>query len=386
MIRAILNALGKFFTCQWNQYTPLGQFLWVLALVAITVDAGIAWEYGSSMSFLHACGFALVAVAFAVLPDVASMEWSKGKKQAAVWIGVACVPLSMVAYQSHIGYGSAIRIGDIQQASVHNAKFDDKRDDAKKLNEKIAFLEQRRTKLDEEMNALVNTEFKSGNQVWKQSVRPSSAAELQGAIDAKTLERDQEAKRGGCKGRCLLRQQELGHLQALQAKAKEIETNEAQHVATLNGLANARNEVEGTAFRSDVATNQTEVFAKLANFVFGGVNAAALNVTAEQREVTNTAIMGAASLAFLILAPILNFAAGRNRKPEVMRAMAHGEEIHPAPRAMTETRKAIEDRYEEIRAGDSPKGNANYFVKVGSTEDALAKLADILRKSNLRAA
>ena len=319
MIKATMTAIGGFFRTQWNQYTSFGQFLWVLALFAMVIDAGIAWEYGYSMSFLHAAGFAVVALAFAILPDVASMEWSKGKRAAAFGIGLACVPLAVVAYQSHIGYGSAIRIGDIQQASVHNAKFDDKRDDAKKLNEKIAFLEQRRTKLDEEMNALVNT--KVGD--WAISVRPSSAAELQGAIDAKTLGRDQEAKRGSCKGRCLARQQELGHLQALQAKAKEVETNESLHVATLNALANARNEVETTAFRSDVATNQTDVFAKLANFAIGGVNADALNVSAAQREVTNTAIMGAASLAFLILAPILNFAAGRNRKPEVLRAMSH---------------------------------------------------------------
>lgn len=320
-IEAIIMGIIAFLHSQWNQYTPLGQFLWALALVAITVDAGIAYEYGASMSGLHAAGFALVAVAFAVLPDVASMEWSKGKKQAAGWIGVACIPLSLVAYQSHIGYGSAIRVGDIQQTGFHNANLVGKQDNAQKLNEKITFLDERTKELDAEMAALVNT--KVGG--WSIAVRPSSPEELDGAIEAKQLEANNEGKRKGCKRECEKRINELAHLKALRAKAKQIADNEAQHTAALEGLAKARTEVEATTYQSSTAVNQSDVFAKLVNIWSGGMNDNALNVTTVQRELTNTAIMGSASLAFLILAPILNFAAGRNRKPEFLRAWTETE-------------------------------------------------------------
>ena len=79
-IAAVIIGIGTFMKNQWNQYTDFGQFLWILALFAMAVDAGIAYEFGSTLSYLHAGGFALVALAFCILPDVASMEFRKGNK------------------------------------------------------------------------------------------------------------------------------------------------------------------------------------------------------------------------------------------------------------------------------------------------------------------
>lgn len=310
MLKAVLTGIPLFLERQWNQYNTIGQFLWVLALIAIGVDAGICYQYGTSLSTLHAAGFALVAVAFAVLPDIASLEFEKGNKTAAFVLALACVPLSAVAYQSHIAYSAGIRVGDIQQTTFQNANLAGKQDDTAKLNDKIAFLEKRRTDLDTEMDALVN--FKVNG--WSVSARPSSPEELDGAIEAKQIEATNESKRKGCKQKCELRNNELAHLKALRGKAQQITDNEAQHEAALKGLADARNAVGNMHYSSSIAVNQSDVFAKLANFISGGVNDTALNVTVAQREITNTALMGSSSLAFLILAPLLNFAAGRNRK------------------------------------------------------------------------
>jgi len=339
MIRGILAAIGKFFSCQWNQYTPFGQFLWVLALIAIAVDAGIAWEYGSSMSFLHAMGFALVAVAFAILPDVASMEWSRGKKQAAVWIGLACVPLSMVAYQSHIGYGSAIRVGDIQQTGVHNAKFDDAR----------ASLESDRANLTMWREHLAKLQAENA---WVATVSPDG---LKAKIA--NMEGDRVYRRSKQCANVTIPESrkfcdDLAELRDRVALATQANDLTARIEATQRLIDGKTEKVASSTFQSSTAVNQTDVFAKLANFVSGGVNADALNVSDAQREVTNTAIMGAASLAFLILAPILNFAAGRNRKPGVIHAMFHGEP--EAPVAMTEDRRKIEAVYAQIDPDPKP--------------------------------
>jgi hypothetical protein len=310
MIRAIFRGIPVFLENQWNQYNTTGQFLWVLALVAMFVDAGICYQYGISLSLLHAAGFALVAIAFAVLPDIASLELEKGNKLASGILAAACVPLCAVAYQSHIGYSAGIRVGEMQQATKQNVDLKGKQDDGEKLKEKIEFLESRRESLDSEMDKLVNIKVND----WSVAVRPSSAAELDGAIESKKLEAANESKRKGCKSKCEARNNELAHLIALRAKAAEIKKNEEMHAATLAGLANARNVAGGMHYASSTAVNQSDVFAKLANFVTGGVNDDALHVTGSQRELTNTALMGSSSLAFLILAPLLNFAAGRNRK------------------------------------------------------------------------
>ncbi len=316
-IRFVLAGIGHFLKTQWNQYTPLGQFLWSLALVAIAVDAGISWEYGSSMTLLHAAGFALVAIAFAVLPDVASMEWSKGKKQAAMWLAAACFPLGVVAYQSHVGYGAGIRIGDINQVSFQNAVATNVQDDAGKLNDKIALLEKRREALDGEMAALVSKSVGG----WTVTTRPSSAAELEGLISAKQLEASNEAKRVRCGSKCELFNNQLAHLQALRAKAAEIERNDTEHTATITALSSARDKVAENKPTNSTVYNQTDVFVKLYNLAVGRMDAdKAIITTAAQREFTNTAIMGVGSLAFMILAPVLNFAAGRNRKPEFLKA------------------------------------------------------------------
>lgn len=310
MIKAIFRGIPVFLENQWNQYNTIGQFLWVLAVAMMAVDAGICYQYGITLSLLHAAGFAMVAIAFAVLPDIASLELEKGNKTASAVLALACIPIGSVAYQSHVGYSAGIRVSEMQQATVQNTNYTGKQDDAGKLDKKIATLEKRREALDSDMEKLVLTKVNG----WSVAVRPASAAELDGSIEAKKLEAANESKRRGCKAKCELRNNELAHLVALRAKAAEIEKNDDDHASTLEALAAARTVAGGIQYASSTAINQSDVFAKLANFVTGGVNDEALHVTGSQRELTNTALMGSSSLAFLILAPLFNFAAGRNRK------------------------------------------------------------------------
>ena len=126
-LAGLIVGIGTFLAKQWQQYTEFGQFLWILALCAITVDAGISYEFGSTLSYLHAAGFALVAVAFCIMPDVAALEFRKGRKTVGGWMAAACLPLGFVAFLTHVGYSASIRIGDMQQSAVHNAKFEDAR-------------------------------------------------------------------------------------------------------------------------------------------------------------------------------------------------------------------------------------------------------------------
>lgn len=309
-LAALIVGVGEFLRNQWAQYTEMGQLLWILALFSIGVDAGISYEFGSTLSYLHAAGFALVAIAFCILPDVSAIEFRKGNKVAAGWIGVACVPLGAVALLTHVGYSASIRVGDMQQAAAQNANYAGRTDNVKELKDKIAFLEKRETQLDQEMDALVSK--KVGD--WTVSTRPSSPEELDGLIEAKRLEATNEAKRKGCKRECEKRNNELAHLIALRGKAKEIQANSDQHAAALKGAADARNQLADTAYVSSAATNHNETLFKAINLIKTGEFSEAVSVT--QREATNTGIMSISSVAFLLLAPLFYLGAGLNRRRE----------------------------------------------------------------------
>jgi hypothetical protein len=298
----------------FNQYTAHGKFWLALGLFALGVDAAISYQFGISMTTLHGLGFALVAVFFALVPDASYTEYEHGRIGPALGLSALCIPLGMVAFYSHLGYGAGVRVGDIQQTSVQNAKFEDKVDNTKKLNEDIEFFKKRRDALDQEMAALVSTKVGA----WSVAVRPSSAAELDGAVAAKTMERDQEASRGGCKSQCLNREKELAHLTALRAKAKEIEDNEAQHAAAVVGLTNARQQVAETSYTSSRVVNQTNVAAQLFLAMSGAGADKSIDPDKVTTSFTNIFIAGGGSLAFMIMAPVGFFLAGRYRLKEAM--------------------------------------------------------------------
>lgn len=306
-LAAMIVGVGTFLSTQWRQYTPLGQVLWILALVAIVVDAGISYEFGSTLSYLHAAGFALVAIAFCVLPDVAAMEVRKGNKAAAGWIALACAPLGMVAFLTHVGYSASIRVGDMQQSDVSNVKYEDTRGAVKDAEGKIKFFTARIADL-KEANPWITSVSADGLKAQGPALEEAIA---------------QESRRGGCGPKCLALKKELADVMERAGKAEELSKHETMLLAAQNGLEKARAVAKSTNYVSSTAVNHTDTLFKALSLVrFQPVD----NVTMTEREATNTGIMGASSLAFLLLAPLFYFAAGLNRRPGVLDAWIHGKE------------------------------------------------------------
>ncbi len=301
--------IKKFLSSQWAQYTPFGQFLFVLALAATVVDAGVAYKYGTSMTFLHGVGFALMACAFAVLLDVAGIEWAKRKFTASLSIAGVWLVLGLVLYQSHIGYGAGVRVTDMQQTVAHNTMREDGRKSLADMEAKIKLLEDNRVRLDADMAKLVAINVGS----WSVAVAPASPEALDGMIAAKKLEAENEKNRKGCKAKCEARNQELAHLEALRATAVKIDENHKQHTATIKALADARTSAGRVMYASSTVVNQNDTFAQLWNAAIGLEPEKAINPTDTMRRFVNIFTSGTTALGFLILAPILMFAAGRNR-------------------------------------------------------------------------
>ena len=232
IVRRAIVALSSAVSSYWEAHSTRGKVWLTLGAIALVVDAKLCYEYGITQTTWHGIGFAVLALVFSQLPDGAYEEYAKGNKVAGVFLAILCIPLGAVAYQSHIGYGAGVRMGEIKKAGVQNAKWEDNRETVTQQNVNLAGIEKRAAELDAEMAKLI--EMKVGD--WAMTVKPSSPQELDGAIQAKQLEVDNEAKRTRCGPLCEKRTNELAHLKKLQEKARDIVSNNAAHQAALEAV------------------------------------------------------------------------------------------------------------------------------------------------------
>jgi hypothetical protein len=304
---AMVLGVVAFFQRQWEQYTAVGQMLFVLALGALVVDAAISYQYGISMTTLHGYGFALLAIAFCVLPDIAALEFEKGSPKSGGWLAVACIPLGLVAYQSHIGYSAGVRLGDMQEAAFRHVKADnatasltDERTNVKMWREQLADLKKR------------NADHAASNKGWLITVDPIAMQSQLAAMDTRI---ENEAKRVRCAQKCEELKTQRGQLAAMISAIKQENDLTSRIEATQRLIDSKTVAVAATPPGTSLVVNQNDTFAKLWNVATGVTASDAINPTAVQRDFVNTALSGTSSLAFMILAPLLMFAAGRNRKP-----------------------------------------------------------------------
>jgi hypothetical protein len=282
----------------FNEYTPRGKFLLSLGIAALIVDAAISYKYGITLTWLHGVGFALVAVFFALIPDQAYLEFEAKRFGSGIAMTILCVPLGTVAYYSHLGYGAGVRVGSMQQASVHNTKFEDTR----------ASLESDRKNLDMWRDHLAKLQ---ADNPWVAAV---SADGLKAQVAAHTKAIELEEARGGCKSKCLARMKEKGALEDRIAIAEQSNTLTKQIEATQRIVDTKTAEAKAATFESSPVVNQTDVAAQLFLAVSGSDAKDAIKPDLVTTTFTNIFVTGGGSLAFMIMAPLGFFAAGRYRR------------------------------------------------------------------------
>lgn len=312
-----MNALIRFVQllvaavrAHYAEYNNTGKVWLTMGIAALIVDAAISYQYGITQTTWHGIGFALVAIFFAKVPDATYVEFEEKRYGSGLGMVLACGILGSAALWSHLGYGSGVRVGDIQQTNFSNANLESFQDDSNKLDGQVAALKARARKLDAEMDALVNTKVGS----WNVAVRPSSASELDGLIEAKQTDVEREGRTG--KGpRYQAKVNELAHLTALQGKAKAIEDNSRKHAEAIAALAASHTKVAGVEYRSSSVVNQTSVAAQIYKaFWKQEAPEEAIKPSPVEMVFTNLFITGGGSLAFMIMAPLGFFVAGRHRR------------------------------------------------------------------------
>lgn len=307
LIFRLIAALARGISSYWSGHTTSGQVWLTAGIIALIVDAALCYQYGVTQTTLHGIGFAVVALFFAKLPDGAYEEWIKGNKVSGAVLGVLCIPLGAVAYQSHIGYGAGVRMGDIKAAAIQDVKYEDARGQVVDNRANLAMWTDQLAKLKAE----------SG---WSPTTKADALHSELATLRTRIVEEQKgtRGRRAGCGKEC----------ERLQNEAGEIE----KKIATIESVADLTGKIEATQrlvdkYREASAKTQAGMSSvamqTTANTqLFGVVRAAwtgepleqAMKTSEDSAKLANLLITAAGSLAFMLMAPIGFFMAGRNRK------------------------------------------------------------------------
>ena len=322
-MKSIISATLALIASYWSSHTTKGRIWLTMGVIALIVDAVLCYQYGVTQTLWHGIGFAVVALFFSQLPDGAYEEFQKGNKGAGIVLGLLCIPLGAVAYQSHIGYGAGVRLGDIKKANVQQAKYDGAQDTVGEDKVNLKLWTDQLAKLMEQ-------------DAWTATVTADALREQLGTLKAR-IDEEKAGKRGrkaGCGRECERLQDEANTVAAKLGKVEQREDLTKRLEATKRKLDQARVAAASTDAGISSVAMQTDVNTQL----FGVVRAAwtgepleaALKTTEQSAKLANLIITAAGSLAFMLMAPVGFFMAGRNRKSDAKESDHMADRVHLA--------------------------------------------------------
>lgn len=307
--KRLLVALAGMASSYWEAHSTKGRIWLLMGIIGLIVDAALCYQYGITQTVWHGIGFAVVALFFSQLPDGAYEEWLKGNKLASLVLWAATIAFGAVAYQSHIGYGAGVRYGDIKLASLQDARYEGISSTAKENASNVAMWKQQLADL-------------TTQNAWAATV---SADGLRKEVESLKNSRDSEAKIKRCGSKCRAIEDKIAEVSGKIAVAEQREDLTKRIEATQRLVDQAREKVAKTdAGLSSVAmqtTANTQLFGLVRAYWTGENLEQALKTTEDSAKLANLLITAAGSFAFMLMAPVGFFMAGRNRRPEAPMSM-----------------------------------------------------------------
>jgi hypothetical protein len=282
-----------------HQYAPAGRPWLILGAIALAVDAWLSWQYGWAQSYGHAAGFALLAIVWCMLPDQTYAAFRRREWGLAALLLAACIPVGVMSAQSHLGYGSSVRLGDMQQTGAQNAKHEDARRTVRDNEALLVTLTAARGQLVKE-------------QPWAVTI---SADGLRAQIGAADEAIRQEERRGGCGPKCLALKRDKAGLEERIATIEKA-TDYARRIESTNkAIAEARQAAGTVEYRSSAVVNINRTAAQIALVAKGASPEEAIAPSDTTQQWVNILLAAGNTLAFLVMAPVCLLVAGRYRLP-----------------------------------------------------------------------
>lgn len=294
----MLRKLDLFFDTTFGPVGPLGRLWQRVGLVTLIVAMCMSAKFGWQLSVMHAVTLGVVGIFTAFVPDAAIEQWRKGRWALALGLGLVVAPtLFIVEFYSHAGYTSGLRGVELTDARVANVKHDDKRGEVQTKSAAVKYWTDQVQQL-------------RGAAGWA----TTTTAEAERAkLPGLELAISQEAKRGGCKSRCLERTRERDEVHARIAHIEKIDEGVRELKAAEKALADARGIAGQSSIKASAVDQQQRFLGRAAAFVtsFG----ATLEPTEFQAEAAEFSASNLIAL-ILTLGPALAFVLmGTDRVP-----------------------------------------------------------------------
>lgn len=217
---------------------------------AVALGFCMTFEFGRSMSLLHAGAMGLLTIAAAFMWPEVDRRWRDKRKISAGLMTAAGILFVGVELFSHLGYTVGHRIRDAEEATVQNARYSSAQEAVSEDKTNLAMWQERLKKLE-------------GEYAWLPTVTSEA---LQARLASANLAIEQESKRGGCGPKCLERTKERDEIASRMNLARERADLTGKIEATKRVLAGARDKADTTEFKTSKIISQTKFVSQLATF------------------------------------------------------------------------------------------------------------------------
>ncbi len=303
-----MKKLSAFLTARFGRLDATGKFWMWAGIVTLIVSMGMAYDYGSQVTWKHGVVMGALSFATAFLLEEAYSYWKRGLTGVAIGLTIVSIPMFWQETKSHIAYTAGFRGASVEKVHVQNRKYTGAQDDVDKLNEQIAFWAKRRASLIEQNG-------------WTATV---TADALRARLDGMNLAIKQEEARGGCKAKCLDRTKERDEVASRIAVLEETKGLDDRIKQANEKLAELRSKAATVEHQTSVVEHQTDLLVKVAGLLFQGDTKATAKL-AEGVDLENTVML---ALMPVMLPALCFFMMG-------LRRVEDGEDHTPAAKPGT---------------------------------------------------
>lgn len=217
-----------------------------VAIPALVVAVAMTFQFGRSMSFLHALCLGLLTIAGSIIwPYIKHI--SNQKVTANTFRAIGAVFLAVEMF-SHMGYTVGTRVLEAESTQVTNAVYQNNQDSVKENAENLSLWTKQLKELTEQ-NA------------WAATVK-ADALRTQMETAEKAIEL--ETKRGGCKAKCEAKMRERDAIAEKIGKVEQVEDLTKRIDAAKRLADGARAKANETEYKTSAVVAQTGFVAQMA--------------------------------------------------------------------------------------------------------------------------
>jgi len=305
-----VTKLSRFLTARFGKLDAQGKFWMWCGLITLAISMGMAYDYGSQVTWKHGGVMAALSLSTAFVLEEAYSYYKRGLYGVAIGFSLVAAPLFWQEAKSHIAYTAGYRGDSVSKVHIQNKKADGADETVAENKAQLAFWQKRLDTL-------------TSQNGWTATV---TADGLRAELTA--MEGDQVFKRSkGCANVTIPESRIFCDKRAqLQSRIAVLEetsdlSKKIEHAKTV--LAGLRDKAGAIERQSSIVEHQQDLLVKVAGLLFKGDSKATPNV-AEGVEIENTVSL---ALMPVILPALFFFMMGLRRQddtaePEIVRPAA----------------------------------------------------------------